>query len=262
MQLDYLAHLASDSQRFAEVLRPLNGTEQVPTCPDWHADDLLFHLSEVQSFWARIVSQRITEQERAVAHQWPRPADRTGLLAAFDRASADLGEALAAAPPETMVWTWADEQTAGFVRRRQAHEALIHRVDAEQTAGTRTAIDADLAADGVDEVLTVMYGDPPSWGEFSSEEGHLVRFTATDTARHWDIAVGRLTGEEPVSGKPSDFWCLAAATPGTAPTLEVAGHAADLDCWLWRRPTPRPVHINGEAATRARLESVLAEGIS
>ena len=30
---------------------------------------------------------------------------------------------------------WSTEQTVGFIFRRQAHEALIHRLDAEQTAG-------------------------------------------------------------------------------------------------------------------------------
>ena len=54
-----------------------------------------------------------------------------------------------------MVWSWANDQTAGFSYRRQAHEALIHRLDAELAGGERTAIDARLAADGVGEVLGV-----------------------------------------------------------------------------------------------------------
>ena len=41
--------------------------------------------------------------------------------------------------------------------RRQAHEALVHRVDAEQTAGLPvTDPGVALAADGVDEMLGVM----------------------------------------------------------------------------------------------------------
>ena len=39
------------------------------------------------------------------------------------------------ADPAEPAWTWSAEQTVGFTLRRQAHEALIHRLDAEQTAG-------------------------------------------------------------------------------------------------------------------------------
>ena len=53
----------------------------------------------------------------------------------------------------------------GFVRRRQAHEALIHRIDAELTAGRRTPVDPLLGADGVDEALRVMYGGVPGVGQ-------------------------------------------------------------------------------------------------
>ncbi len=48
---------------------------------------------------------------------------------------------------------WADDKTAGYIARRQAHEALVHRLDAELTVGDRTPLDPRLAADGVDEAL-------------------------------------------------------------------------------------------------------------
>ena len=34
-----------------------------------------------------------------------------------------------------------DDHTVGFIRRKQAHEALIHRIDAEVAAGNRTPMD-------------------------------------------------------------------------------------------------------------------------
>src|SRR5665811_2356206 len=45
-ELDYLSHLALDSARFVEVLRQAPSGARVPTCPDWDADDLLWHLGE------------------------------------------------------------------------------------------------------------------------------------------------------------------------------------------------------------------------
>ena len=57
------------------------------------------------------------------------------------------------------MWMWnLDGRHAGYIARRQAHEALIHRIDAELTAGRRTPVDAALGTDGIDEVLSVMHG--------------------------------------------------------------------------------------------------------
>ena len=78
---------------------------------------------------------------------------RPALLELYRSASRDLGEILAATSPETPAWTWSEDQTVGFIRRRQAHEALIHRVDAELTVGRRTPMDPGLSADGVGEVI-------------------------------------------------------------------------------------------------------------
>jgi hypothetical protein len=119
--LDYLDHLARESARFAAALRDTSPEAAVPTCPDWTADDLLWHLAEVQWFWGTIVREKVTETTHANALDAPsRPDDHAGLLAFYEQASRDLGATLAATPPDTTAWTWADEQTAGFIRRRQA----------------------------------------------------------------------------------------------------------------------------------------------
>ena len=157
--LDYLTHLARESARFVEVLRKTPAESRVPTCPDWDADDLLWHLAEVQWFWGTIVGRGLTAHADVEAVEaGDRPGDRDGLLALFDRVSRELHHHLSTTSPDTPAWTWADEQSVGFIRRRQAHEALIHRLDAELTAGDRTPMDADLSTDGVDEVLRIMYG--------------------------------------------------------------------------------------------------------
>jgi hypothetical protein len=57
------------------------------------------------------------------------------VLTFFATSTEDLQRVLAgAADPET-VWTWSQNRSVGFVRRRQAHEALIHRRDAELVVG-------------------------------------------------------------------------------------------------------------------------------
>ena len=63
----------------------------------------------------------------------------------------ELARVLEAADPADEAWNWSDDHTVGFILRRQAHEALIHRLDAEQAAGDVTELDPRLAADGVEE---------------------------------------------------------------------------------------------------------------
>src|SRR5450756_714943 len=180
--LDYLDHLARDSARFVEVLRQTPPGTQVSTCPDWDADDLLWHLSEVQWFWGTIVGRGLTAHAEVEAvDAGDRPGDRDGLLALFDRVSRELHHRLSTTSPDTPAWTWADEQSVGFIRRRQAHDCLLYTSDAELTAGDRTPMDADLSTDGVDEVLRVMYGGAPSWGRFTPDSTQTVRVCATDT---------------------------------------------------------------------------------
>ena len=102
--LDYVAHLARESDRFGEAIRAARPDEPVPSCPDWTADDLLWHLGEVQWFWAAIVRENITGP-RAEELKPGRPADRAGLQAFYQGASRDLAEVLAASAPGTAAWT-------------------------------------------------------------------------------------------------------------------------------------------------------------
>ncbi|HEY5783962.1 MAG TPA: maleylpyruvate isomerase family mycothiol-dependent enzyme [Microlunatus sp.] len=258
----YLAHLADDSARFAHVLRRTSYETAVPTCPGWTAADLFFHLAEVQAFWARIVGRRLSsgdEVEELVTVRPEADEELPGLFAEWTQA---LQEALRATPPDTAVWTWASEQTAGFSYRRQAHEALIHRLDAELTAGERTPIDPVLAADGVDEVLGVMYGEPPPWGTFTPDPEHVVRFTATDTDDSWSVTIGRFVGRGPGDGAEHASACLDWVAPEVVTTATVRATAADLDCWLWRRPPLGEITTTGSEETLARLADVMADGIS
>jgi len=261
-ELDFLDHLELESARFAEAIGGAPPTAPVPSCPGWNADDLLWHLAEVQWFWGTIVRERITGAP-ADDLTPPRPAGRAGLAAFFDRVSRELADVLAATPPGTPAWTWSEDHTVGFIRRRQAHEALIHRVDAELTAGRRTPMDPGLSADGVDEALRVMYGGVPPWGTFTPGGAGALRLRASDTGSTWLVTTGRFTGTDPGDGKSYDEPDIHAADsdPGDPAAAEVVGTAADLDCWLWHRPEYTPVVPTGDPEVLARFESVIAPGI-
>jgi uncharacterized protein (TIGR03083 family) len=262
-RLDYLGHLARESARFGEVLRDPPDGHRVPTCPDWDVVDLLWHLGEVQWFWGSVVRQRLLEGADVEALEAQRPADRAGIHAFFERASRDLLAALTAASPDDPAWTWSTDHTVGFIRRRQAHEALIHRLDAELTVGRRTPMDPQLCADGVDEALRVMYGGQPSWGTFAPAETQTVRVVTTDTGDSWLVTLGRFTGIDP-DGVAVDEPDLRVATTdgGDEAAATLTGTAADLDCWLWHRPTVGTLARAGDATVLEILESIIAPGIN
>jgi len=262
-ELDYLAHLARESARFAEVMSTTAPDAPVPPCPDWTADDLLWHLGEVQWFWGTVVRDGLAG-EQAEALKPARPASRAGLQAFYATASRDLGQVLAAAAPQTPAWTWADDHTVGFIRRRQAHEALIHRVDAELTAGRRTPLDRDLSADGVDEALRIMYGGIPEWGMFTPYLGQLLRIRAADTADSWFVTLGQFAGADPADGKSYDQpgIDIADGDPGSQAAATITGRAADLDCWLWHRPQAAAIDRAGDPAVLSTFDSVIAAGIN
>jgi uncharacterized protein (TIGR03083 family) len=262
--LDYLAHIASESARFGTVMAGTAPDARVPTCPDWDADDLLWHLGEVQWFWGTIVREGV-DGNQAQELKPDRPADRAGLAEFYRKVSSDLGAILAATPSQTQVWTWADDKTAGFVRRRQAHEALIHRIDAELTAGDRSEMDPLLSADGIDEALRLMYGGTvPDWGTFTPEEGKTVRITAADTGGSWFITLGHFTGTDPETQKSYDEPAIYAADadPGTPAAATITGSAADLDCWLWHRPPTGAIDRSGDQDVLAAFDAKIAGGIN
>lgn len=268
--LDHLRHVTVESARLHAVLETADPGAPVPTCPGWDAADLLWHLTEVQSFWSRIVQQRCTDPEQLVGDDPGRPASYPDLLALARRTTQQLVKALRRTPPSTPVWTWADEQSVGFVLRRQAHEALVHRVDAECTVGARTALDPALAADGVDEALRVMFGSSPASADLRVDELATVRLSTTDTGHAWLSALAQLVGTDAAGAELLEPTLVVAddagGEPGGSPTAPTAaglsGAAGDLDCWLWGRPPLGPVELWGDVSVLAGLRAVVDTGIA
>lgn len=261
-QPDFVRHVDRESRRFADVLSAVDASVPVPSCPDWTAADLAWHLAEVQLFWAAVVRDGRTDDEvaeRIEEAKPPRPTAYADVLALARSAGADLVAALGQGTDDRPAWTWSADRTVGFVRRRQAHEALIHRVDAELVAGSVTALDPVLAADGVDEVLTVMWSGLPDWATFAPQGG-TVELAATDAGRTWRVQPGRFTGTSPSSGTTYDEpTAEVAAANGEPAAARVAAPAADLDRWLWNRGGD--VETSGDEQALARLADVVRAGV-
>ncbi|MEZ0448149.1 maleylpyruvate isomerase family mycothiol-dependent enzyme [Cellulomonas sp. ICMP 17802] len=259
----YADVIAQESARAADALDRVTAPAPVPACGDWDTADLAYHLGEVQDFWSQIVGNAPAGPDAATDTE-RRPDDE---LVAFlrTRTEALLG-ALAAHDPAEPCWSWSSNGgTVEWVYRRQAHEALVHRVDAEQAAGLPvTDPGIGLAADGVDEMLGVMVSGLPEWATFAPD-GQRVRLHATDAGREWVMAFGRFHGTSPTTGRTYDDEC--AELVGGAPwegededvTATVSGAAWDLELWLWGRGPADALTHEGDPAAVARLRAVIVE---
>ncbi len=196
----------------------------------------------------------------------PRPESYDELLASYDTWSGELARVLEGADPADEAWNWSDDHTVGFILRRQAHEALIHRVDAEQAAGVTSELDPVLATDGVHECLAVMYGGMPPWGSWEPGES-LVRVDATDTGEQFWLRFGTFSGTDPDSGTSyadeEDFHVVAPPEDAEVePDVVVDGTAAALDLWLWDRADDEGISVAGDEAVHARFRAIVDSPIN
>lgn len=240
--IDYLAAISADTEALAEAVEKAGPDADVSSCPEWTAADLCDHVRGVQDFWSQIVEERLEDPEGV--DELPRPPDAE-LSEALRSSGRRLVDALRHVDPDIPVWTWADDHTAGWVMRRQAHEALIHRVDGELAAGRVPHLDTDLAADGVQELIDWFFGHAPSWASF--EPHSIIRLERTDGPGTWYLSKGRFRGTGPESGTAYDMDTVLAGSPGKSDTV-VRGTAARLDLWLWGREDISALDVSGDLA--------------
>ncbi|GGU32799.1 maleylpyruvate isomerase family mycothiol-dependent enzyme [Nocardioides albus] len=265
----YLDHIRSESARFRAVLADTDPTAPVPTAPEWTATDLLWHVSGVvQHFWTFILETRPAKPTDETYTEREKPADATydDLLAHFDEINARFIKTLEQTAPEEAAWSWSNDQTAGFTYRRQAHEILIHRLDAELTAGAVTPLDPALAADGIDEILDIMYGGKPDWATFAGGD-HYVRVDAVDTDTQTWVQLGLISGTRPNGDRLEDEPDLSVVSheeipAGTEPDVVVEGTAADLDAWLWRRRDDADIRVTGDKDIYDRFRALTNQPIN
>lgn len=232
MEIDqYLPVLRRADERFAVTAAAAvlqhGWSAPVPGCPDWSLADLVWHLAEVQHFWAWVVRQRA---ESPVGYTTPpRPSDDE-VLGYGVAQSAALELALADADPTERVWTWAPQRDVAFVLRRQAQEATVHTVDVEQVLGGDVRpVPTDVGLDGLDEWLEVMVpaalpvGPPP--------EAHPVVFHAVDA----DAERTLFPGSRPF------------------PIATLTGDAGDLLLAVWRRVPVEALTVDGDGLQAAAM---------
>ena len=232
---DLVEAIRRESEAFASAAERGDLTTRVPSCPDWTLGDLVWHLTDVQWFWTQIAGRALLSREDVGPRPEP-PASDDHLVGGFREGAAALVEVLEEADPGLRLWSWAGgQQDITWVRRRQAHEAAIHRWDAEATVGDPGPIEGSLALDGIDEWVEWM-ADPD---ELSSAAPVMVRLVASDreAARVLRVEADGTFASEP-QGQPD----------GT-----ITASASDLDLLLWRRVAPADVSIVGDRSAVERF---------
>lgn len=253
-----------ESERFAAVLTDADPAARVPTCPEWSAADLLWHLTEVHLFWGAVLARAPQSDAEVGEIEEGKPArpETVELMLPVRRdATAALVEQLRALPDDASRWSWwPADQTAGFTRRMQTYEATMHRVDAELAAGlTPSTIPADVAAGAVDHCVDVMWGWLPEWAAY--EPLSVVELQATDTAQRWLVEIGHWTGVGPESGTAFDEMRAVRADGGEAEAT-VVGTAEQLARWAWSRvPQEGSIQVAGSEEARAVVDRLIAAGI-
>lgn len=127
----------------------------VPTCPGWSSRRLLRHVGRLLHSVSVVVPRGTTDPPPPNP---PAPTDDDGLIAYYRRSLDDLLRVLRETDPALPAWnhTGVAPPVAGFWRRRLAQELTVHRWDADNAIGTARPPAAEVAADGVDELLTIL----------------------------------------------------------------------------------------------------------
>ena len=132
---------------------------------------------------------------------------------------------------------------SGFAKAIPAVETAIHRWDGQdaQGRGGVTAIDAELASDGFDELLDVHVGLRLA-GRDGIDIGGSVHFHCTDTEGEWTVRTddglarvtrGHTKGDVAVRGPASGLLLMQwRRTPSDDPSLEIFGDREIFDRWL------------------------------
>ena len=233
-----LEALRDATVRMRRALETADPGAIAPACGGWTVEDVADHLGGVH-LWAA----RCLESTRFPGWEHPsRPRRGQSLPEWYAGCAATLLAALEQVDPSHPAWTFEEgNQTAAFWRRRQVHETTIHRVDVEQAAGRLhdggiDGVSTALAADGVDEVLTVLMPRTLVRHRRRPPEQVLpvpepVAFVCPDAGRAWTVQLvdGRLVTRPGSEGAvatitgPAAYTCLALWNRAPRDRFEVAG---------------------------------------
>ena len=238
---EHLASIRADGERLARI-DPGDLARPVPSCPDWDLSGLLAHIGWVHRWVTYVLG--LAEGDKPARDAVPRWSGGGDVVAWYREGLDGLLAALGSTAPDKAVFTLAGVQPASWWVRRLAHETAIHRWDAEsarEPGREPEGFGPVLAADGVDEVLEVMFPRRFDHAGFAGrgETIHLHGTDGGDVEGEWLITVtadstgwtrGHRKADVAARGSLSDLYLFVWNRVG-ADRLEVFGDAELLRRW-------------------------------
>jgi uncharacterized protein (TIGR03083 family) len=235
----YLNHIRADGDLIAAVA-PRGLDRPVPVCPPWDVREVVAHLATVYDH--KVMAMRLGRKPNDGEWVTDEPYGKDTVEWFGDEHAKLLAE-LAAHSPKDHAWSWWEpDQTVGFWYRRMALETVVHRVDVEAQFGPPSAVDAALAVDGIDEVLTIMLAGDEEDGTASPSTG-TVELLAGDAA--WSVVLER-TRTVVTTGRR------------TSPAATLSGDPGELFLYLWGRMPVDRITRRGDESLITLLRSRLA----
>jgi uncharacterized protein (TIGR03083 family) len=239
--VDYAEHhtrLVADAPRLRAILADGDLARDIAGCPGWDLAELGQHVGGAYRFAAAGVEGRGIDEPTG-------PRERAALLEWFDAGVAALLTVFEPSDWTRDCWTLAPPHRVGFWIRRMCHETALHLWDAETSQGSSARIESVLAADGVEEVVTMFFPRQVRLGRISALHD-CVQIVLSD-----QVAVPAIV----LHGDGS------AQTDARVPDAVVRGPAADVLLMLWKRlpRLPETIEVEGD---RAAFERVFATALT
>ncbi|HEX9039527.1 MAG TPA: maleylpyruvate isomerase family mycothiol-dependent enzyme [Trebonia sp.] len=246
----YFAEIQASTAGLAEIVAEHEQSLPIPTCPEWTLRQLATHVGRAHRWAAEITRTRsATVIPFREVPDGKLPDDRAEQCAWLRAGAARIIEAVRDAGSD-LVWSFTGPVPAGFWIRRMAHETLVHRADAQLAAGAEPepAIEAEVAADAIDEWLMLLAGGLGNPGErakalpvgaglhiHATEDGlggrgeWMIRHDAGGLA----VEPGHGKGDAALAGPAASLLLvLMRRRPVSDPAVTVYGDGAVIDGWL------------------------------
>jgi uncharacterized protein (TIGR03083 family) len=238
MQLtDHVVALRGHGLGLARALQGADLEVRVPSCPEWALRDLVRHLG-VHHRWVAGNIERAPD-DGMMAFEGIEPPDDDAAYAEWIASGVRvLADRLEEVGPDRACWTWAPPLTTGFWARRTAHETVIHGWDARNALGAPPAIEALVAADGIDEGTALLEASA-SWRPPFEGTG-TIHVHCTDVEGEWLLTL---------DGGP-----IRVTREHAKGDIAVRGPAADVELFLVNRRDDTGLEIFGDRALLDRFQ--------
>ena len=235
----YLDHIRRDGDLIA-LIAPHGLDRPVPACLPWDVRKVLAHLATVYDH--KVVAMRLGRKPNQGEWVTDEPYGKDTVEWFADEHAKLLAELMAHSPKDHAWSWWEPDQSVGFWCRRMALETVVHRVDVETAFGVPRQVDAELAVDGIDEILTVMLaGDD----EAATAVPGTGRVEVLSGDASWTVVLEESRTE---------------VMPGrkTSPHAVLSGDPAALFLYLWGRAPVDTLERHGDESRIALMRSRLA----